>query len=121
MNKILTKEVSFEVAKLLKEKDYDVKDRENYQMYGVQIIPQLELYNDTKWNIYKDYCLAPTIAEVLDWIYSKTGDWFSIDSENNKTFYYYVPKEGEINFSKEYPTILETYENAIKYSLNKML
>lgn len=71
------------IAKLLKENGFDVEYRAKHQMYGNQILPQLEPYNETRWRLYKDYCLAPTIAEVVMWIYEKYSIWIVVDYYNN--------------------------------------
>jgi hypothetical protein len=107
--------VSFEIAKLLKEKGFDVKNRTQYQMYGTQNIPQLEPYNDTKWNIYKDYYSAPTIADVAMWLYEKHGIWISVDLIDDSTIF----RHSFSNIDFKSPT--EAYEAAIDYTLNNLI
>lgn len=89
----MNKEVNPELAKLLKAKGFDVEQGKRYSMsmYGSQEIPQLERYNEVKWNLYDDYYLAPTIAEVIMWLYEKHSVWiysypvqpFVFDVEDN--------------------------------------
>jgi hypothetical protein len=57
--------VTHPTAKLAKEKGFDIITE---QMYGNQIIPQLEQYNQTRWNIYKDYYLAPSQSLLQRWL-----------------------------------------------------
>lgn len=129
--------ISFEIAKLLKEKGFDVKNRTQYQMYGTQNIPQLEPYNDTRWNIYKDYYLAPTIAEVVMWLYKKHGLWiYSLPIDDNMKLWQAriikgepfnklsntlkIISHGKISYRSMYsPT--EAYEAAIEYTLNNLI
>ena len=119
--------VNPELAKLLKEKGFDVKDRTKYEMYGGQVIPQLEPYNDTKWNIYKDYHLAPIIAEVVMWLYEKHGIWISVQHRINGEDY--VEFESNIrgkfkhslNLHNNFNSPTEAYEAAIEYTLKNLI
>lgn len=58
--------VSFEVAKLAKEKGFDWPTNQMYS--GIMRIPQPEPYNDTRWALYHDYCLAPTQTTLQTWL-----------------------------------------------------
>ena len=57
--------VTFEQAKWLKEKGFDSI---TIFMYGNQNIPQLEKYNEAKYNLYDDYYLAPEQWQVVEWL-----------------------------------------------------
>jgi hypothetical protein len=115
--------LSFELAKLLKEKEYDVENRYQLQMYGSQHVPQLEPYNDTKWNIYKNYYLAPTIAEVVMWLYEKHGIWVEVIETDlfNKFFFQIKRKDNTKLKNGDFNSPTETYENAIEYVLNNLI
>ena len=128
--------VNFEIAKLLKEKGFDVENKDKYKMFGSQTIPQLEWYNDTKFNIYKDYYLAPTIAEVVMWLYEKHGIWVQgpFPLKNGKwewvVFFLKEPLEGSDGFKNRmsivdktpyYDTPTETYLAAIEYTLKNLI
>lgn len=120
----MTTPVNPRLSKLLKEKGFDVKDRTKYQMYGSQVVPQLEPYDDIKWDIYKDYCLAPTIGDVVMWVYEKHGIWIGVDKTFSKEFFYNIVTDNEHD-SKEskdlYNSPIEAYEEAIEYFLNKLI
>ena len=64
--------VSFELAKLLKEKGFDG----NYFHYWNMVNHSGEWKVDTSiWEYTDNYIEAPTIAEVVMWLYEKHGIW----------------------------------------------
>lgn len=97
MNKILSKEVSFELAKLLKEKNIEVNpfghkylhhlDKEGNEITDKQtiekfkgVIPNNDM-NAAKSVLSFSFIKAPTIAEVVDWILEKYGIWVSLECD----------------------------------------
>lgn len=148
MNKL----VSFELAKLLKEKGFDKKTlsyyfedgefRENqikdtYGYYGDEYVVEnsefLENWND-KWLTRKngDRCFgcqkskgyletfsAPTIAEVVMWLYEKHSIWIEVRKFLNGGFYANTLKGKMLYMDKDSPT--ESYEAAIEYCLKNLL
>lgn len=121
----MTTPVSFSIAKLLKEKGFDVEDRKRYQMYGSQSIPQLERYSEVRWNLYKDYYLAPTIADVIMWLYEKHGIWISVqrdwDIGQCLGFEAIIDDNSGIINTPTFNTPTEAYEAAIKFCLTKLV
>ena len=127
--------VSFELAKLLKEKEYKDKN-----MLGTVRLSEPEFYdpNGIIHNIKdifeeKDYKIedcfnAPTIAEVVMWLYEKHEIWIGVicDAGNDLlfTFKIYSTKMGEercIVNGNMYESPTEDYEAAIEYTLKNLL
>lgn len=127
--------VSFELAKLLKEKEYKDKN-----MLGTVRLSEPEFYdpNGIIHNIKdifeeKDYKIedcfnAPTIAEVVMWLYEKHEIWIGVicDVGNDLlfTFKIYSTKIGEercIVNGNMYESPIEAYEAAIEYTLKNLL
>lgn len=88
-------------------------------------------FSDNNWYM----CAAPTIAEVIDWIYEKKGVWVSVytmekwhENENEMIQYFdYTIKQmklGLIVFPKkmeEFNSPTDAYEAAIGYCLTKLV
>lgn len=130
----MTTPISFELAKLLKEKGFD-KPITNYYS-------GLNLYTDELRFNYNDKTIgdspmhkrnaglysAPTIAEVVCWIYSKYDIWVSIlcDVGYDTLFTYklYSTKmdsEHCIKNGDRYDSPTEAYEAAIEYVLKNLI
>lgn len=120
--------VSFELAKLLKEKEFDkhgyLQDvwlGHKYEWMGkgknkrsVEI-PVFGLGSTS---------VLPTIAEVVMWLYEKHGIW--IYAERYSTlFRCYAEEIGDERFGKweghKYESPTEAYEAAIEYTLTKLI
>lgn len=122
MNKILSKEVSFELAKLLKEKKYDKLCKSYYYNNGTDVLEPTTLTHNN--NLANSCCVAPTIAEVIDWVLEKYGIWISVSCDcGNDNLFYSKIFSTEIGIDRCIETIknkdtpLEAYEEAIKYVL----
>lgn len=119
--------VNFETAKLLKEKGFDKKTNLIYNTEG-------ELSNIHFWV----FCSAPTIAEVVMWLYEKHGIWVIVDCDCYGELWYArlsvaskenwddLDKRHEIisavrKFPNEHKLPTEAYEAAITYTLNKLI
>lgn len=129
--------VNFELAKLLKEKGFDEDCYRTYSNGEISPFPLLEnmggepILNplDYKWknsSIHYSLVTAPTIAEVVMWLYEKYGIWVECYIDDNGTFGYLVSmitKEGRIDFplKREFKSPTEAYEAAIKYTLQNLL
>ena len=59
---------------------------------------------------------APTIAEVIMWLYEKHGIWISVIHQHNKFFW----KFGSYQ-TQEFNSPTEAYEAAIDYTLNNLI
>jgi hypothetical protein len=118
--------INFELAKLLKEKGFN--------------IPQLYFYidGDISWKVDNTRCrnqiegeyAAPTISEVVMWLYEKHGIWISvIDKNTDQTEWEFQTSKkgiGLVFSSGQYPpkfynSPTEAYEAAIEYCLTNLI
>ena len=144
--------VKFELAKLLKDKGFDMltkkyyehaltsqideetndyvgtfgwkKGETNIQSYNfINNHPNVDLSNEN-WYM----CSAPTIAEVVMWLYEKHEIWiissYELAEDNiTKEWFWIAIKDGEevaFNYGG-YTSPTEAYEAAITYCLNNLL
>ena len=123
--------VSFEIAKLLKEKGFDNESAHYYNEKGEMLFdayyPSIQ---PTKPYVYYD---NPTIAEVVMWLYEKHGIWIQIGVGNlfHKDKFYIIIKQHNVdrwdvtplNNEKHSPynTPTEAYEAAIEYALKELI
>lgn len=121
----MTTHVSFELAKLLKEKGFDKIGKFYYPDDG-------NLLNKNKGSIrHIAYRIqAPTIAEVVMWLYEKHMVWISVSMENNEedkiSFYYSITEnvDSQTYFrirKSNYNSPTEAYEAAIEYTLKNLI
>ena len=119
----MNKEVNFEIAKLLQEKGYNQWSAKWYSVEGF-CYKENEFDNCIGYIPTKD-CNAPTIAEVVMWLYEKYGVWVSCDATVNLWFYSIsTPETGKMLVStsdNHFNSPTEAYEAAIKYVLKKKL
>lgn len=133
--------INFELAKLLKEKGFD-KECKNFWVEtleheldiprsGVEVFPKIEpriLNHKPIEDYHLTHCVAPTIAEVIMWLYEKHGIWITVWTEynNGNMFSYAVSHKRNIvrhhstNFD-EFNSPTEAYEAGIEYTLNDLL
>jgi hypothetical protein len=78
-----------------------------------------------KSNGYLDIYSAPTIAEVVMWLYEKHGIWISVQPNEpyvDNDWCFAIFKDLRENISlKGYNSPTEAYEEAIKYCLSKLI
>ena len=124
--------VSFELAKLLKEKDFTTPSF-HYYKDGKLIEPYLENGSSTDtefrvdlsdlkehFNKWSKAISAPTIAEVVMWLYEKHDIWIEVRKSYLLNQFVAVTKNPRIELSaKESPT--EAYEAAIEYTLKNLI
>ena len=134
MNTIL----NFEIAKLLKEKGFH---EPTYQSYRTLVVGE----DDPNWwkvgelnkrmyckfgdhnDAYFGICSAPTIAEVVMWLYEKHGIWVQVVSHNSSksiVFKYELKRyEWDACITNEvlYISPTEAYSEAILYTLNNLI
>jgi len=123
--------VSFPIAKLLEEKGFDKVTNKSYR---ISINPERPLPTEpiadeiTYFPNVKESYSAPTIAEVVMWLYEKHGIWIGVicDVGNDLlfTFKIYSTKIGEercIVNGNMYESPTEDYEAAIEYTLKNLL
>ena len=125
--------VSFEIAKLLKEKGFIFRKNETY-------------YNPVN-GLTKYEEITPTIAEVVMWLYEKHGTWIAVnrvvigsDEWDYGYIISYLPKEYEFekrrskhlveiqsfkegvgSYHGAWYTPTEAYEAAIEYTLKNLI
>ena len=117
--------VNFELAKLLKEKGYDIPSLKCYlEDSSVQISSgdegDFEEYNHNQWDNYS----APTISEVVMWLYEKHNIWiYSFRHDFDKEFYWSIDTKNEDEFTSDdvFNSPTEAYEAAITYTLTKLI
>lgn len=104
--------ISFETAKLAKQKGFDIITKE---MYGCQVIPQLESYNETKWVLYKDYCYAPTQSLLQRWLREKYK--ISVEVSTESCYYSVAVVNQNKNYNSYYETHYKMWEEALESGL----
>lgn len=138
--------VSFEIAKLAKDKGFSELTEWFYYptAYNKNGMPRLiadgsnDDINSTYYdgdsegmtlnldnhNFNKDFYSAPTIAEVIMWLYEKYGIWIWVERYST-LFRPYAEEIGNERFSKwegyKYKSPTEAYEAAIEYTLNNLI
>jgi len=135
----MTTSVSFEIAKLLKEKEFDNPCHDCYNLNGLlfsngwceYIADDHEFDGLVRLEKLKEKdVLAPTIAEVVMWLYEKHGIWISVIdiSPSHILWEYQISRKevGLIYSSSQYPvkhnySPTEAYEAAIEYTLNNLI
>jgi hypothetical protein len=135
--------VNFELAKLLKEKRFDEECNNYYSQALFEgtnpdwegVFPKYSVFKysdyDYNYNSILDNndlwfkCSAPTIAEVVMWLYEKHEIWISVDPENDKDTWFhtisYNKSETIFGNYNTYNSPTEAYEAAIEYALNNLL
>lgn len=111
--------VNFETAKLLKKKGFNKPCIYLYFDGELkEITVQKVSYDDT---LSSRYYIAPTIAEVVMWLYDKYGVWISVLQYNSKNVngIYFKSFINAITFSR-YDLPTEAYEAAIDYTLKNL-
>jgi hypothetical protein len=117
--------VNFEIAQLLKEKGFNVPTEQGYDYKG-------EYYCDENWKVnyntkpYYLVCSAPTIAEVIMWLYENHKIWISCHYHKSGKFSITICDNAENSlsdglFGELYPTPTEAYEAAIEYTLTNLI
>lgn len=132
--------ILFELAKLLKEKGFDVPVR-TYRLEGkypdfVHEGFEDDYWGDNKvvnWNKdvigikpFKGFVSAPTIAEVVMWLYEKHGVWITVCVIGVDGFGYWLHDKGRKRLNPDnqggyWLSPTEAYEAAIKYCLEKII
>lgn len=110
--------VNFETAKFLKDiKGFEPESKAFYDSSG-----ELFYYNYSNNVMQRFRYAAPTIAEVVMWIYEEHGIWISVLPSYTWTYQLYnrvgnqkIFNDGLFNSPKE------AYEAAIKYTLNNLI
>ena len=115
--------VSFEIAKLLKEKGFDETAQKWYSTEG-SCYYEDEFIN-SRGSVPSYCCEAPTISDVVMWLHKEHKNihiWISVDLENyTDTWFYTIShNKSEVVFGN-YSGPIEAYEAAIEHVLNNMI
>ena len=119
--------VNFELAKLLKEKGFNLPMIQNGRVYceGTKQIDSIVSSNQVaNWNAncYVEICSAPTIAEVVMWLYEKHGIWIYCSQNSKGEFQWYLDYNATGDRGMlEFNSPAEAYEAAIEYTLNHLV
>lgn len=125
MNKMLSKEVNFKLAKLLKEKGFKI-DTEKILFYKDEInnIEEHQIKNrnllykaDVQFILGENEYQVYTIGEVIDWLYDRYEIWISVHQYKNTFSWRIVGLE----FIDDFKSPIEAYKHAIKYCLENLL
>lgn len=109
--------VSFELAKLLKERGFDEVIKLLYNEEGTDTV------KGTLPNSLTNYYSAPTIVEVVMWLYEKHEFWITVKQGFGWEYFIYetnVPYT-EIDADGTFNSPTEAYEAAIEYVLKNLL
>ena len=127
--------VSFETAKLLKEKGFDENTLMVYMSYGdLCKCNRYDSIRNSNYNdITKNYfeCTAPTLQMAMKWLIEEKNIFIVIEphdydyiNEKSKSFSWSLWIGGnyyECIESKDYPSYEEAIEAALKYCLNNLI
>ena len=114
----MTQLVSFEVAKLLKEKSFDeLCDKKYIARCLWQSDNSRQQYKNSEIHQNSSDTTAPTISEAVMWLYNKYRIWIEVYYDIPKKKFYIVWNGEEYNFNS--PS--EAYEAAIKYVLKNLI
>ncbi len=131
----MTAPVSFELAKLLKEKGFDKPCREGWVNYLASFTGETRMPDDES-NLVLDrlgnthLIERPTIADVCMWLYEEHGIWVSVVDNNPEQtkWEYQISRKGAglVYSSAQYPSTYynsptEAYEKAIEYTLKHLI
>lgn len=121
--------VSFPIAKLLKEKGFDeycrlcIDDEDNRPL-------PFDCGNTQHKNSLHPYYSAPTISEVVMWLYEKYGIWIYSKPYDENTWFYTIieiknkdQREEYRNtfFKSKFNSTTEAYEAGIEYALSHLV
>ena len=121
--------VSFEISKELKEKGFDGCCDKKYIAKCLWQKPNSrEKYRNTEIHKNSSDVSAPTIAEVVMWLYEKHGIWiissYELNIENHKKEWFWIAiKDGEeIAYQyRDFNLPTEAYEAAIEFTLKNLI
>ena len=133
----MIKEVNFEIAKLLKEKECVIKplvlknETDYVEGYEWDCEDENDTVKITEFQFEDHVCyfryLKPTIAEVVMWLYEKHGIWIGVDKSAGFDWWKFnirILKDvgyayGE--FGSDYNSPTEAYSAGIEYTLKNLI
>lgn len=109
----MNKNVSYQQAKLLKEKGFD----ENCESWAYLDDNCMSMTYDSKTCVK-----VPTIADVVSWLYEKHGIWISVEATDDFTmFFFRFRKKERLRLSINFNSPTKAYIAAIDYCLNHIV
>lgn len=113
----MNKPVSLELAKLLKEKGVVINTHNGYSYFQNTREHELVSHREAK-----DFA-APTIAEVVCWIYSKYQIWIQVSILKDDEWHYSIRRKDnnwniEFTTKEKYTSMENAYEKGINVVLN---
>ena len=134
----MTTVVNFELAKLLKEKGFEETSQKWYSTEGSHYYQ--DEFSNNRGSVPSYCCEAPTIAEIVMWLYEKHGIWISVDwmsrtKPYNSGFYCHLRGTNKYLNQDNFIVINDTlepgyevfnlptkaYEAAIEYTLKELI
>lgn len=123
----MNKPCSKELAILLKEKGFDEISNYNYsEVYGY-----IENINNLRHSDGNNrFVSAPTIADIIMWLYEKQNIWIYSEIISGDEFRFCVRNIYQLHLGQynelyvndlQFSSPAEAYEAAIKYCLNKLI
>ena len=110
------KYVTFEQAKLLKEKGFDNVQCTGYYFGTDDCIP----ITSDKQHKTQDKCLAPEQHQVVDWLLEKHNIWITVTSVSQESWQWHITKPGDSLgklYEEDFYNPKEAYSAAIDYIL----
>jgi len=116
--------VSFPIAKLLAEKGFDEVSQKWYSVEG-SLYSQV-VFNNNRGFVPAYKCEAPTIADVVMWLYEKHGIWITICVIGENGFGYWLHNKDRKRLNPEdqggyWYSPTEAYEAGIEHTLNHII
>jgi hypothetical protein len=116
--------VNFEIAQLLKDKGFD-ETIKSYDKEGKLITVSITI---RRFKPEKVYYPAPTITEVIMWLYEKYGIWIGVGSLRIGEWHFnykHINTNESLQYAKEsgfkHNSPTEAYLEAILYTLNNLI
>lgn len=109
--------VSFEVAKLLKEKEFDWGCRAYYAPNSEVLTHSLDVSNTCNVDVYA----APPLHMAQKWFREAKGIHIVIDFKSKDSWYYIIYDLGENEFIEQSEEYFNTYEGALQAGILETL
>ena len=126
----MNKPISYSLAKLLKEKEFDEPCIYRYRKNELQSYTVIKEHKYNSQPISLSDISAPTVADVIMWLYKKHQIWISVNVNINGFFANAIKEWNKkedawevrsIGYVKKHITPTECYEKAIEYTLTKII
>jgi len=120
--------VSFEIAKLLAEKGFD-NATDTFYWLEDELNPEVIYGKTPRQKFHKEYggsLSAPTIAQVVMWLYEMYGIWIYTVRDYDLPKFGYAIQQPNIysvlsHLHNDFNSSTEAYSNAIEFTLNNLI